>query len=174
MQTAGIIVFACVHCNRRLMYVLACRSRPTGALYYIVCCFVFIWSSRLVCIYSIIHLLLHHGSLPLILRWLWPRTRLVDLNDSGLDEFLDFAGNVGILQMTAKKKDITSSITPIFIAHRASFQNTHSPMAFGSFCICSRMTRIAGSLRICCTSGSAIARLPTSCGFEPIDVLQVR
>lgn len=43
---------------------------------------------------------------------------------------------------------------------------THSLRAWGSFCICSRMRRMAGSLMICCTSGSAMARRFTSSGLS--------
>lgn len=44
--------------------------------------------------------------------------------------------------------------------------DTHSLRAWGSFCICSRMRRMAGSLMICCTSGSAMARRFTSSGVS--------
>lgn len=43
---------------------------------------------------------------------------------------------------------------------------TYSLSAWGSFCICSRIMRMAGSLMICCTSGSAIARFFTSSGLS--------
>lgn len=43
---------------------------------------------------------------------------------------------------------------------------TYSLKALGSFCICSRIRRIAGSLIISWTSGSAIARLRISSGSE--------
>lgn len=42
----------------------------------------------------------------------------------------------------------------------------YSLSAWGSFCICSRMSRMAGSLMICCTSGSAMARRFTSSGLS--------
>ncbi len=43
---------------------------------------------------------------------------------------------------------------------------SYSLRACGSFCICSKIMRMAGSLMICCTSGSAMALRFTSSGLS--------
>lgn len=54
---------------------------------------------------------------------------------------------------------------------RSVFNLTYSWRARGSFCICSKIIRIAGSRKIAWTSGSAIALLRTSSGFELVAII---
>lgn len=51
---------------------------------------------------------------------------------------------------------------------------TYSLNALGSFCICSKIKRMAGSLRIAWTSGSPIARLRTASGSLPSAIIASR
>lgn len=65
------------------------------------------------------------------------------------------------------------SLQLIWEMNRAS-NATHSLNALGSFCICSKIKRMAGSLRIAWTSGSPIARLRTASGSLPSAIIASR
>ena len=63
--------------------------------------------------------------------------------------------------------------TNLAIMSNLYFCHTYSRRAFGSFCICWRIICIAGSARICCSSGSCIARRRTESGSLPSWIMQL-
>lgn len=104
--------------------------------------------------------------------WLWVRRPWVS---GSSEQYLYSLG--GYKRSKGKKKTFKHcSSSPVVYTkqkydgdrNREVQGRTYSLSAWGSLCICSRIIRMAGSLIICCTSGSAIARFFTSSGLSSL------
>ena len=102
------------------------------------------------------------------------------LDESGLSQLHEILGDLGILEVLLKRNNwvknhrshhLTSKTNPcivywiktgrvfVSVGPVKVWKSDLTCMALGSFCICSRIILMAGSFKIFCTSGSAIARL---------------